>query len=100
MNTAVITIKTNPTLKTKAQSVAKKLGFSLSSVINAYLKHLVQTKTVHFSLSEEPSPFLIQKLKESREDIKAGRVVSFDEPRDALTYLDKLIKDEKTNKKS
>ena len=74
MNTAVINIKTDPLLKTKAQKVASELGFSLSSLINAYLKQLVQTKTVSFSLEEKPSKYLLKSLKESEEDIKAGRV--------------------------
>ena len=89
MNTAVINIKTNPVIKTKAQAVAKELGFSLSSLVNAYLKHLVKTKTVYFSASEEPTPYLLEKLKESKEDIKAGRVSpSFSSAEDAIAWLD------------
>lgn len=74
MNTAVINIKTNPQIKAKAQKVAEELGFSLSSLINGYLRHLVKTKTVHFNTSEEPTQYLIQAIKESEKDIKAGRV--------------------------
>ena len=72
MNTSVITVKTPSEVKTKAQEVAKELGFSLSSLVNAYLRQLVKTKTVHFSLPEEPSPFLLNSLKESKEDIKGS----------------------------
>ncbi len=89
MNTAVINIKTNPTVKTKAQAVAKELGFSLSSLVNAYLKHLVKTKTVYFSASEEPTPYLLEALKKSKEDIKAGRVSpGFSSAEDAIAWLD------------
>jgi len=88
MNTAVINIKTNPEVKAKAQKVAEELGFSLSSLINGYLKHLVKTKTVHFNTSEEPTEYLIQALKESEKDIKAGRVSpSFDNSEDSIKWL-------------
>ncbi len=66
MNTAVLTIKTNPDLKVEVQKIAAELGFSLSSLINAYLKHLALTKTVFFSLVfKDPSEYL-KVLKESK----------------------------------
>ena len=99
MNTAVINVKVNPTLKAEVQALAKDLGLSLSSLINAYLKHLVRTKTVIFSTSEEPNDYLLQILKKSKNDIRAGRVVSFKNANEALSYLDKLIvNDKKSNK--
>ena len=100
MNTAVINIKINPQVKKDAQKVAGKLGLSLSSLINGYLRQLIKTKTVTFSLREEPSEYVIQALKESRKDIKAGRVISFKKPNDALDYLDKIIADEKKSKQN
>ncbi|HRN70730.1 MAG TPA: hypothetical protein PLS49_06125, partial [Candidatus Woesebacteria bacterium] len=89
MNTSVLIVKTPTQIKTKAQEVAKELGFSLSSLVNAYLRELVKTKTVHFSLeNEEPTPFLLQALKESNEDIKAGRVSpAFSDAEDAINWL-------------
>lgn len=99
MNTAVINIKVQPDIKKRAQIVASELGFSLSSLINAYLKQLVKTKTITFSTSsEEPTEYLLQALRESKEDIKKGRVVSFDNSDDAINYLDNLIEhDRKTS---
>ncbi len=35
----VINIKTEKNVKTHAQKLAKEMGFSLSAIINAYLKH-------------------------------------------------------------
>ena len=95
MNTAVINIKTNPETKAKAQAVAKELGFSLSSLINGYLKHLVKTKAVHFTTSEEPSDWLIKILKENERDKKAGRLISFKNFEEEVAYLDKMIKNDK-----
>lgn len=78
MNTAVIITKTEPKIKAKARRVAKELGLSLSALINAWLRQLIKTKTVIFSAAdEEPTQYLLDALKESREDIKAGRVISF-----------------------
>lgn len=91
MNTAVINIKTDPGLKLQAQRVATDLGFSLSSLINGYLKQLTRTKTIFFSAAtEEPSDYLIQALKESEADRKAGRTSpTFTNADDAIAWLRK-----------
>ena len=101
MNTAVVNVKVDPRVKKEAQKLAADLGLSLSGLINAYLKQIIRTKTVSFSASaEEPSEFLISALKESKKDIKAGRVVSFDNPDAALSFLDKMIADDKKLQKN
>lgn len=88
MNTAVINIKTNPQTKKQAQKVVEEMGLSLSGVINGFLKQLVKTKEIHFNLLEEPSEYMIQALKEAKEDIKAGRVSpSFSSVKDAIAWL-------------
>ncbi len=88
MNTAVINIKTNPSTKIKAQEIARELGFSLSALINGYLKHLVKTKTVHFTAKEEPSDWTIKILKQNKKDYKAGRISpAFDNMDDAIVWL-------------
>lgn len=53
MQTAIIHIRTDPEVKIKAQKIAKELGFSLSSLLNAWLHHLIKTKTVTFSLVDK-----------------------------------------------
>lgn len=89
MNSAVINIKTQPEVKTKAQEVASELGVSLSSLINAFLKHLVKTKQITFSVDDKPSKYLLKILKESKKDIKAGRVSpGFDNADDAVAWLE------------
>lgn len=91
MNTAVINIKTTPDVKVKAKEVAGELGFNLSSLINAYLKQLIKTKTVFFSLvSEEPTEYFLSILKESKEDVKAGRLSpAFSKANSAIDWLKK-----------
>lgn len=72
-NTAVINIRTEPQVKVQAQEIAADLGFSLSSLINAFLRQLIRTKSVSFSLSsEEPPNCLIQTLREAKKDKGAG----------------------------
>ena len=88
MNTAVINIKTEPQVKKQAQVVAGEMGISLSSLINGFLRHLIKTKTITFTAREEPSPWLIQALKESREDIEKGFVSPiFDNIEDEIAWL-------------
>lgn len=92
MNISVLTVKTPSEVKTKAQEVARELGFSLSSLVNAYLRQLVKTKTVHFTIPEEPTSFLLDSLKESKKDIKAGRVSpTFKTAEEATDWLNKEI---------
>ncbi len=73
MYTAVINIKTEPQTKKKAQQVASEIGVSLSALINAYLKELVRTKKVAFSLDEEPSPYLIKIMKKAEKNLNEGK---------------------------
>ena len=98
MNTAVINVKVNPDLKAQAQDLAEELGFSLSSLINACLKQIVRSRSVSFDASEIPTEYMINALKESKADIKAGRVVSFENGKEALKYLDELIDNDKKHK--
>ena len=73
MNTATIFIKTEPKVKEEAQKTAAELGFSLSSILNAFLRQLVKTKTIHFSVGEEkPSKYLIGLMKKAQADLKKG----------------------------
>lgn len=98
MNTSVINIKTNPKVKANAQKVANDLGFSLSALINGYLKQLVKTKTAHFSLSEKtPSEYMLNALKESERDIKMGKSRKFANSKSAVAFLDKLINESDKN---
>ncbi len=91
MNTAVVNIKVDPKVKKQAQAVAEKLGFSLSSVINAYLRQLIKTRKVEFSddVRLELTPWAKKMLKQSEKDVKAGYVSpAFDNVEDSLAWLD------------
>lgn len=91
MNTAVVNFKADPKIKKNAQAVVERLGFSLSSVLNAYLRNLVRTRTVEFSddVRLEPTPYLKRLIKQSEKDVKVGRVSpAFSSMQDSLAWLD------------
>ena len=100
MNTTVINIRTQPDVKKAAQKVASDLGLNLSALINGFLKQLIKTKAINLKVSEEPSEYLINSIKEAEEDIKAGRVISFKDLPSNFKYLDKMIKDERKNNRN
>lgn len=61
--------------------------------MDAWLRQFAKTKKVTFSAEEErPSKYLIESLKKSEEDIKAGRVISFDSGEEAVKYFQSLIR--------
>lgn len=91
MYNAVINIKTELETKKKAQEFASEIGVSLSSLINAYLKHLVRTKKVEFTLKEEePSDYLKRLMRQADKDLKAGKASpGFNNAKDAIAFLEK-----------
>ena len=85
-----IYIRMNPDIKERAREVADKLGFSLSTLIKAYVKQLIATKRVDFSLEEKPSQYLIDSIKRAERDVKEGKVSpSFKTGKEAVEWLEK-----------
>lgn len=95
MNTTSLHIQIETDMKIQAQRTADELGLSLSAVIKALLKQFVRTKHLSVGIPEVPNQYMINALNESEEDYKAGRVTSFESGKEALSYLDSLIKDAK-----
>ena len=87
--TTVIVTKVDQQVKEAAQETASELGMSLSAIIRAYLKQLIRTKKVEFSIDEVPNAQTMKDLKESEEDVKAGRVTKFNSGEEMLDYLEK-----------
>ena len=91
MNT-IINVKVDRLVKNKAKMVAKDLGLSLSGVVNAYLRQFIRSGTLFVSSRfEEPSAFLLEAIREAKEDIKNKRQHSFENTEQALAFLDKII---------
>jgi len=72
----VINIKTDKEVKKDAKKVAEDLGFSLSAVINAYLKQFVRNKEVYFSTLPHMSSSLENLLGKVEVDIEKKRNIS------------------------
>ena len=91
MNTTAIYIKTEPEVKAKAQRVAKELGFSLSSLMNAWLKQLIKTKTITFSANDEiPNEQTLAIMKQAEENYKKGNTSpGFKTGEEAVAWLEK-----------
>ena len=91
MSTQVITIKVDPVTKKQAQNTAEELGLSLSGVLKGFLKQFIRTKTVTFSAQDEiPSQYLIDMVKQAREDRKKGKASpTFKTGEEAVAWLEK-----------
>ena len=66
--------------------------------MKALLKQFIRNKSLAVGVTEIPNARLIQDLKQSEEDYKAGRVISFKSPDDALAYVSSLIENDNKNK--
>jgi len=99
MNTTSLHIKIESTVKEQAQKIADELGLSLSATVKALLKQFIRTKQLSVGITEVPNEYLLNSLKKSDGDIKAGKTVSFKNGKDALSYLDSLIENDKRNKR-
>jgi len=91
MNTAVINIKTQPETKAKAQEIARQIGVSLSSLLNAYLKQFIKTKTVTFNADDEIlNKRTLAIMKQAEENRKQGKGSPiFDNAEDSIKWLEK-----------
>lgn len=88
----VINIKTDKEVKRDAKKVAEDLGFSLSAVINAYLRQFARNKEVYFSLIPQMSFGLEKLLGQAEVDIKKKKNVSpaFSSEKELKKHLNSL----------
>ena len=89
--TTVIHIKADKEIKENAQEIAKRLGLSLSDVINASLRNFIRTREIHFSDVPQMTPELEKLLDKVEGDIKNGKNLSpeFKNMDQAIEYLEK-----------
>ena len=89
---SIINVKVDRVIKKKAQTVAKELGFSLSGIVNAYLRQFIRSGSLFVSARfEEPSQFLQAAIQEAEKEKKKKMVKSFNSAEKAAEYLDKII---------
>jgi len=99
MNTTTIHIKTEIKTRDDAKKVAEEFGFTLTSLVNALLRQIARTRRLALNLEENPTPYMIDSLKQSEADVKAGRVTSFQSGQEALEHVRSLITNDKNPKR-
>lgn len=88
----VINIKTDREVKKNARRVAENLGFSLSAIINAYLKQFIRNKEIYFSVVPRMSSGLEKLLGKAETDIQKKKNISpvFSSEKELKNHLDSL----------
>ena len=88
MKTAIINVKTEVSLKRRAQAFARSTGMSLSDVVNLSLRQVINQGEL--VVREQPGKYLIQAIKEARQERQKGSHKSFKKPQDAVNFVKKL----------
>lgn len=88
----MINIKTDREVKLEAQRLAKKLGLSLSDIMNASLRNFIKTREVRISDIPHMTPELERLLGRAELDFKKGKNFSpiFESAEEAIRYLEDL----------
>ena len=88
----MINIKADKEVKQEAQRLAKKLGLSLSDVMNASLRNFIRTREVRISDIPHMTPELERLIGIAEFDRKTGKNISpvLKTPKEVGRYLDSL----------
>lgn len=76
MSQIPVTVKIDSDVKLQAQKLAKKLGLSLSAIVENKLKEVVRERRVVFEEELIPNEKTSKELEKIEADIKAGRNLS------------------------
>ncbi len=89
MKTTVLNVKVKKDLKESAQEVARDLGLPLGTIINSYLRRLVDERRVEFVSHPMPNKETQKLLAEINKDIKEGKnlVGPFGSADEAIKFL-------------
>ena len=88
MQTANINIRTDSNLKRKADALYNKLGLTMSTAINMFLKESVRTKSLPLSLKlDEPNEETIKAIEESKEIINNKKTKGYTNIKDLRRAL-------------
>ena len=72
----MINVKTDVTIKKKAQTLARGLGLPLGTVINSYLRQFIADQRIEFSLLPVPNKRTSRLLDRALKDIESGKNLS------------------------
>lgn len=86
----ILNIKTDKSLKLKAQKTAEEFGIPLGTIMNAFLRQFVRTKEISLNLSYHPTKHLVDTIAEAHEDLKKGTHSGPFTETELITHLKKL----------
>ncbi len=93
---AIVNFKTDKDIKEEAQKTAKSMGVSLSAVMNMYLYQFVHTKSLQVQAPTDSYDNLKDSVKrdivEAEADYHRGNLTSFSKPKEAIGFLEDLMK--------
>ena len=90
MKTATINVKTESSLKRRAQAFARSTGMSLSDIVNLSLRQTFEQGKITIRELAEPSEYLKSAIKQARGQRKSGQYKSFKKPQDAVSFVKNL----------
>ena len=76
MSQIPVTIKIDSQLKKDSQELAKKLGLSLSAIVENKLREVVRDRRVVFEEELEPTPYLEKIIRQVEKDLKTGKNIT------------------------
>lgn len=90
MDKTVLNIKTDKSLKEKAQKVAKDMGLPLGTIMNQYLRELVDERRIVFQSPLMPNKATQKVLLRASEDYRRGVNISptFTNVKEAMSWLE------------
>lgn len=91
MTKVILNIKTDPETKQQIQEFAAELGVPVSVIMNAQLKQMLRDRSVTFSTTLEPTPYLVKIMEQAEEDLKTGKnMTKAMNSKEAIAYLKSL----------
>lgn len=88
-----VLVRLEPQVKEDAEAVFDQMGLSMSTAINIFLKQVIRTNKIPFEISAVMPPKAVEGmsldelnagLEESMEQMRAGKVVPFEEAMDTV----------------
>jgi len=84
---AVINIKIDPAIKSRAARVAEKLGVSINAVLSNELRRFAAEESVTFDVPSVPNATTQRTLTRSRAHIKKGDYYHFQNNKKSVDFL-------------
>jgi addiction module RelB/DinJ family antitoxin len=85
----VLNVKTDKVIKDKAQALAKHMGIPLSTIVNAQLKHFIESGEFTVSRELTLKSKVVTEINKAVQEVRTGKKISprFKRTEDALTWL-------------